>query len=272
MTEVRNLLIIGRTGNGKSTLANVLSNSNSFSESSGSVSNTKNFQSETFEWGGIKYRVFDTIGIGDTQLSKATILYRIAEGINFMEGGINQVLFIVGGRFTQEEVNAFNLFRLVLHESRILEYTTLVRTKFSRFKNPEKCHEDLDALLRENDEIVSSFKKVIYVDNPSIDTDDDEEKRINGNKRDQSREIILDYLKDECNENYELECWSRISLNFSSYIGRKLELERENGEERDSFFLKLENARNELAHKVSSLLQREIPSVNESKRSWWSLL
>ncbi|EXX55061.1 uncharacterized protein OCT59_001978 [Rhizophagus irregularis] len=271
MSEVRNILIIGRTGNGKSTLANVLSNSWNFLESSGSISKTKNFQSETFEWGETKYRVFDTIGIGDTQLSKATILYRIAEGINFMEGGINQVLFIVGGRFTEEEVNAFNLFRLVLHESRILEYTTLVRTKFSRFKNSEKCREDNEELLRENEEIVNSFKKVIYVDNPSIDTDDEEERRINGNKRDQSREIILNYLKDECNDNYELECWSRISLNFSSYIGRKLELERKNGEENDSFFLKLESARNELAQKVSTLLQREIPSINDNKRSWWSL-
>ncbi|RIA88222.1 P-loop containing nucleoside triphosphate hydrolase protein [Glomus cerebriforme] len=268
MTEIKNLLIIGRTGNGKSTLANVLSNTENFSESSGSISKTKNFQSETFEWEGTNYRVFDTIGIGDTQLSKATILYRIAEGINAMDGGINQILFVVGGRFTQDEVDAFNLFRLVLHESHILEYTTLVRTKFTRFNNPDKCNEDHQALINENRDLVNSFRKIIYVDNPSIDTDDDDEKRINGNKRIQSRQILLNYLKDECQSNYELGCWSRISLDFSSYIGRKLELERENDE--DSFFMKLENAKNELAQKVSSLLQTEIPSIKKS--SWCSLL
>lgn len=48
--DVRNILIIGITGNGKSTLANVLTNTSDFKESPCSVGETKNFQkSETFE-------------------------------------------------------------------------------------------------------------------------------------------------------------------------------------------------------------------------------
>jgi ABC-type dipeptide/oligopeptide/nickel transport system ATPase subunit len=49
MTETRNILIIGRTGNGKSTLANVLTDSEKFNEGSGTISTTKELQKEDFE-------------------------------------------------------------------------------------------------------------------------------------------------------------------------------------------------------------------------------
>jgi|SRR6185312_3194474 len=42
--DIRNILIIGITGNGKSTLANVVSETNEFTESSGSTAQTVSFQ------------------------------------------------------------------------------------------------------------------------------------------------------------------------------------------------------------------------------------
>jgi len=47
--KAENVLLVGRTVSGKSTLANVISKTNKFTESSDSVSHTKNFQSENFE-------------------------------------------------------------------------------------------------------------------------------------------------------------------------------------------------------------------------------
>jgi len=48
--DIRNILIVGITGNGKSTLANILTNTNQFIEKNASVSVTKNFQkSDIFE-------------------------------------------------------------------------------------------------------------------------------------------------------------------------------------------------------------------------------
>jgi len=61
MTETRNIILIGRTGNGKSTLANVLVNyvnknetdfvnfEEKFKESEKSISQTKDIQIEEFE-------------------------------------------------------------------------------------------------------------------------------------------------------------------------------------------------------------------------------
>src|SRR3954462_13925012 len=52
--EIRNILLIGSTGNGKSTLGNVLVNKNGnfeevFKESAGSISQTKGISEEVFE-------------------------------------------------------------------------------------------------------------------------------------------------------------------------------------------------------------------------------
>lgn len=48
MINTKMILLIGRSGRGKSTLANVVTNTNNFKESSSSVSETKKVQSEQF--------------------------------------------------------------------------------------------------------------------------------------------------------------------------------------------------------------------------------
>src|ERR1051325_9173784 len=79
--DVENILLLGRTGTGKSTLANVIGNTSEFGESSGSISKTKEFQSYDFKQGGTKYRVVDTVGIADTKLTTQKVLYQLGEAI-----------------------------------------------------------------------------------------------------------------------------------------------------------------------------------------------
>jgi Leucine-rich repeat (LRR) protein len=62
--DIRNILIVGMTGSGKSTLTNVLFNKNSnfeevFEESRGSTGKTKEFKREEFEANGVKYRIVE---------------------------------------------------------------------------------------------------------------------------------------------------------------------------------------------------------------------
>jgi len=142
------------------------------------------------------------------------------------------------------------MFRSILDTSRILHYTTLVRTKFPRFRDSDKCREDRYAFCKENEELFVSFKKIIYVNNPTMDTDDEDEKAIHKKKREQSREILLNYLRDDCQAPFKLRCWDILSLKFHSYLGRKLEFDekKEKIDDKDSKLLKseLEKAKNEL--------------------------
>src|ERR1051325_8709846 len=55
--KIRNILIIGCTGSGKSTLSNVLCDTNEFKEGTYSVDNIKDFH---FTWEGKDYCVVDT--------------------------------------------------------------------------------------------------------------------------------------------------------------------------------------------------------------------
>ncbi|CAG8834654.1 14872_t:CDS:2, partial [Gigaspora margarita] len=75
----------------------------------GSVAKPKNFQAQVFEWNGTKYRVVDTVGFGDMNLSSKQVLLKLAEAIHSIKGGIKQVLAVVDGRFTEEGMEAFEI-------------------------------------------------------------------------------------------------------------------------------------------------------------------
>src|SRR5581483_8667033 len=99
---------------------------------------TKNFQKKSFKHKKTTYCVIDTIGVGDTRLTRKEVLLKIAEGIYSMPEGISQVLFVVDGRFTAEEIETFFAFENALFESGIVGYVTIVRTKFSNFRNKDE--------------------------------------------------------------------------------------------------------------------------------------
>uniref|UniRef100_U9UXW7 AIG1-type G domain-containing protein n=1 Tax=Rhizophagus irregularis (strain DAOM 181602 / DAOM 197198 / MUCL 43194) TaxID=747089 RepID=U9UXW7_RHIID len=109
LENFRNILLVGRTGGGKSTLANVLTDTSNFKERAYAVSQTKNFKKIDFKWNEENFRVVDTIGVGGTKQSTENTLFKIAEGILSMPEGLNHVLYVIDGRFTEEEISTFNM-------------------------------------------------------------------------------------------------------------------------------------------------------------------
>jgi GTP-binding protein EngB required for normal cell division len=192
----RNILLIGRTGNGKSTSANVLTNTNKFKEDSGSVSVTRETQLEEFEENGIKYRVIDTIGVGDTKLSEEQVLDKIAEVAYVAKEGINRILFVIGGRFTNEEADTYDkLVKEFKLDENIGNYITIVRTKYPKFNDKLACEKDRVSLRDENLKLkkILSSAKIIYVDNDPKSDD----------LRDQSRVKLLKHLEKNSQRSYK---------------------------------------------------------------------
>jgi len=224
MTEVRNILILGRTGSGKSTLANVLVNKNDnfeevFKESSSSVSETNEFKDEKFNWNGITYRIVDTIGIGDTKLAKDKVYKDIANAAHAIRGGINQILYVIKGRFDEKEVETLNRLKTYILGSNAIKYTTIVITNFEEFKSESSRNKDLQRLITESNEGIKGFingcNGVVYVNNPSVsqnttegnDSDDEDFLRLKikqaYKQRNASRVVLLSHLEEKCKGIYE---------------------------------------------------------------------
>jgi predicted GTPase len=104
--------MLGRTGNGKSTLANVISNTNRFAESELGVSETRGIQEGIFRVRNdeIEYHIVDTIGIGDTRFDERQVLVKLAEATNAIRNGLNQIFFVTSGRFTERRLRLITYF------------------------------------------------------------------------------------------------------------------------------------------------------------------
>ncbi|GBB96840.1 hypothetical protein RclHR1_02850011 [Rhizophagus clarus] len=225
--NILNVLIVGRTGSGKSALCNVLSDTEEFEESGRSISVTNNFQKKDFKWHGKRYCVVDTVGIDNTRLSMNKVLHNIVEGIYSMQEGLSQVLFVIEGNFTAGETRIFNVLKNSIFSTDILGYVTIVRTKFSNFKNEEMCDINRDQLHSENEkiaEIIKSCRDVIHVDNPPTNiqiADEDDQHTVNNNKkiRKRSREILLNYLNKACQEGYfKVKPWGELNKRIEEYL------------------------------------------------------
>ncbi|CAG8616223.1 10337_t:CDS:2, partial [Cetraspora pellucida] len=191
------MIIIGKTGSGKLALANVLSNSDEFKEENSSL--TKEFESEK-----IKYRVIDTVGLGDIKLTKEKLLEKFEEEIGtYIDEGISQIFWVIEGKFSESEraLDEFLWLNEYLFDNKVLDYTTIIRTNFPNFRNKENREKDTKELINffndsskegyaEINEKVLKKEKIVHVDNPPF----------NENLRKKSNKKLLDYLKKFSNK------------------------------------------------------------------------
>ncbi|CAG8514140.1 8515_t:CDS:1 [Ambispora leptoticha] len=202
ITITKTILLIGQTGSGKSTIANVISNTNHFKESQYGVSETQDIQIEScmLQDENLELRIIDTIGINDTRFSEKVVLSKIAEAADMVKGGLNQIFFITNGRFTETEIQVYTLLRTVFFAEDIGKYTTIVRTKFPGFRNHSKCKEDEERMVAENEnvaEIIRSCHKFIHVNNLT------EEEELQLTSRIECRDILIKHLIHNCKDIYK---------------------------------------------------------------------
>ncbi|CAJ0905451.1 4531_t:CDS:1 [Entrophospora sp. SA101] len=219
------ILLIGKTGSGKSTVANVISNTKEFKESSGSTSETRDANVRDFLIDGMSFKLIDTVGLGDTRLTQQEVLYKLAEAFHSIKNGLSQILFVTSGRFTKEEMDVYGLLRTIIFDNNVVNYTTIVRTNFPEFEDADECENDKRQMINENQDlstVIRACRKVIHIDNPPLVG---RAKETNKTIRDESRKRILLHLS-ACREVYKPENLGQLNERIRNYMTDKEKLEK----------------------------------------------
>ncbi|KLL04731.1 MAG: hypothetical protein MRERV_13c028 [Mycoplasmataceae bacterium RV_VA103A] len=280
--EIKNILLIGKTGNGKSTLANILVNRESrgkkfvevFKESEYSVSETKRASFASFEGAkDIKYKIFDTVGIGDTKFTFSEVIREMAKAVHMANGKFNQVFFVSRGRLTTEELDTFDLLRTVIFDEKIKDCTTVVKNGFTQFDRNEETKKDYEKMLGEGNrrisDLLSLSRKFIHVDAPKDE-----------NIRKKTRDVLITELEKCSGKNYEAkelyelgEEIEKISLQLM-IIHKKIEdINKSQGENGNSKLHKNEELMKKLYNqKQQDLVKKRDKIVNDyikNKEEQW---
>uniref|UniRef100_A0A2C9K6N1 AIG1-type G domain-containing protein n=1 Tax=Biomphalaria glabrata TaxID=6526 RepID=A0A2C9K6N1_BIOGL len=216
------LLLIGKTGNGKSALGNSIIKYKAFVSEPSSTSITKEVSDESNEVNGRTIKVVDSPGVGDTDWANDEttnfVVNALAQAIAINPEGYHAFLFVVrfGGRFTKEDQGTVDYLKKVFGQSFVRKYCILVLTYGDQFEAQVKV--SFQDWIQSQKGVLSDLVKecnnrVILFDNQTTD----EHKR----QRQVSELIeIVDSLKQEnsrySNEQFDLAKNEREFLELTS--------------------------------------------------------
>eukprot|EP00931_Biecheleriopsis_adriatica_P073879 TRINITY_DN48086_c0_g1_i1.p1 TRINITY_DN48086_c0_g1~~TRINITY_DN48086_c0_g1_i1.p1 ORF type:complete len:444 (-),score=81.46 TRINITY_DN48086_c0_g1_i1:67-1332(-) len=141
----RNIVLLGLTGAGKSTLGNGMTKSKKFATADSMVSVTSTVDCMDFG----KYRVIDTPGFFDTTMGHEEAAEALKTFANLAREGLAAVIIVVrNGRFTEENQAVIKFIEAVLGAEALGKYGIMVIT--GTFKSSEELRSELASLPEDN--------------------------------------------------------------------------------------------------------------------------
>ena len=146
-TQELSLLLIGKTGAGKSTTGNNIIGFEKFEEGDDGVSMTTHIQDGWSKFSGFDLHVFDGPGLFDTRVTEEEsgkhaeeLCRQMAYVIDNCPNGLNALILVMkyGDRFTEENQSAIHMYRQIFGENALKEIGILLFTHGDMFYNKQK--------------------------------------------------------------------------------------------------------------------------------------